>query len=73
MPLINYEELEKYILDIESILTELDQEEKHLVLRQVNQRFAKSVQELKIKENMNNTLPKWVQNFINKKGEEDGN
>ena len=74
MGIINYEELEEPIKQIELMLEPFDMEEKALVLRIINGRFQKGIQQRKIKENLQDTMPKWVMKMINRKSaeEEDG-
>ena len=64
--LIDYVKLEKAIIEVEEILKGYDQEETQLILRKVAGRIATRQQQQQIKENMANTLPKFVRKFLNK-------
>lgn len=74
MAIINYGELEKPIRAIEDILSKFDQEEKHLILKQINQRFQKKLQEQQMKDNLANIpLSGLVKRFMKSGEGESGN
>ena len=70
--IINYEELGKPIMEIESILEQFDKEEKNLILRHINLRFNKIRQQEQIKENLNNVpLGGLIKRFMKNKDKEE--
>jgi len=74
MAIINFGELEKPIRAIEDLLSQFNQEETHLILKNLNQRFQKKLQEHQMKENLNNIpLGNLIKRFMKSKdGEELG-
>jgi len=54
MSIINYEKLEKPIREVEAVLCEYNQEEQILILRQINKRIQKALQDQKIKDSLGN-------------------
>ena len=72
MPIIDFGKLEIPIREIEHILNSYQQEEKHLILRQINSRFQRKIQEQQMKDNLSNIpLQGLVKRFMKNPGGDD--
>ena len=71
--IINFESLEVYIKEIESLMAKssLNQVEQDLVLRQTHQRLQKKIEEQKVKDQLNNIpMMGFAKKFMKDRGED---
>ena len=70
--ILNYENLEKPIVEIEAVLERFDSAEKNLILSFIRERIIKKKQAFDVQETINNNpLTKFANKFIKDKNLED--